>query len=126
MRFNERQSLVLKIINPFLFLLILLLERLLLLCKHVSVVYWRNICHSPIVERQAKSIYTSPIQALSNQKFRELEEEFGDAGLMTGGVTLNAEASCIVMATETFWSMLYKGSEVMSEVGWVIFDEIHY
>ncbi|VDM64395.1 unnamed protein product [Angiostrongylus costaricensis] len=71
-------------------------------------------------------IYTSPIKALSNQKFRELEEEFGDVGLMTGDVTLNAEASCIVMTTEILRSMLYKGSEVMREVGWVIFDEIHY
>uniref|UniRef100_A0A1I7XBM8 Helicase ATP-binding domain-containing protein n=1 Tax=Heterorhabditis bacteriophora TaxID=37862 RepID=A0A1I7XBM8_HETBA len=71
-------------------------------------------------------IYTSPIKALSNQKFRELEEEFGDVGLMTGDVTLNPEASCLVMTTEILRSMLYRGSEVMREVGWVIFDEIHY
>ncbi|EPB71018.1 DSHCT domain protein [Ancylostoma ceylanicum] len=71
-------------------------------------------------------IYTSPIKALSNQKFRELEEEFGDVGLMTGDVTLNPEASCLVMTTEILRSMLYRGSEVMREVGWVVFDEIHY
>lgn len=71
-------------------------------------------------------IYTSPIKALSNQKFRELSDEFHDVGLMTGDVTLNPEASCIVMTTEILRSMLYRGSEIMREVGWVIFDEIHY
>ncbi|CAI5449152.1 unnamed protein product [Caenorhabditis angaria] len=71
-------------------------------------------------------IYTSPIKALSNQKYRELEEEFGDVGLMTGDVTLNPDASCLVMTTEILRSMLYRGSEIMKEVGWVIFDEIHY
>ncbi|KHN75745.1 Superkiller viralicidic activity 2-like 2 [Toxocara canis] len=71
-------------------------------------------------------IYTSPIKALSNQKYRELQEEFSDVGLMTGDVTLNPDASCLVMTTEILRSMLYKGSEIMREVGWVIFDEIHY
>ena len=45
-------------------------------------------------------IYTSPIKALSNQKYRELFEEFGDVGLMTGDVTINPTASCLVMTTE--------------------------
>ena len=45
-------------------------------------------------------IYTSPIKALSNQKFRELSEAFGDVGLMTGDVTINIDASCLVMTTE--------------------------
>lgn len=71
-------------------------------------------------------IYTSPIKALSNQKYRELQEDFGDVGLMTGDVTINSEASCLVMTTEILRSMLYRGSEVMREVAWVIFDEIHY
>lgn len=71
-------------------------------------------------------IYTSPIKALSNQKYRELQETFGDVGLMTGDVTINSEASCLVMTTEILRSMLYRGSEVMREVSWVIFDEIHY
>ena len=71
-------------------------------------------------------IYTSPIKALSNQKYRELLEEFGDVGLMTGDVTINPAASCLVMTTEILRSMLYRGSEVMREVAWVIFDEIHY
>lgn len=72
-------------------------------------------------------IYTSPIKALSNQKYRELLEECnGDAGLMTGDTTINPDASCLVMTTEILRSMLYRGSEIMREVAWVIFDEIHY
>ena len=45
-------------------------------------------------------IYTSPIKALSNQKYREFVEEFGDVGLMTGDVTINPTATCLVMTTE--------------------------
>ncbi|CAE6455913.1 unnamed protein product [Rhizoctonia solani] len=71
-------------------------------------------------------IYTSPIKALSNQKYREMLAEFGDVGLMTGDVTINPTASCLVMTTEILRSMLYRGSEIMREVAWVIFDEIHY
>ncbi|EGD81805.1 DEAD/DEAH box helicase [Salpingoeca rosetta] len=71
-------------------------------------------------------IYTSPIKALSNQKYRELAEEFKDVGLMTGDTTINPSASCLVMTTEILRSMLYRGSEIMREVGWVVFDEIHY
>ncbi|KDN37581.1 antiviral helicase [Tilletiaria anomala UBC 951] len=71
-------------------------------------------------------VYTSPIKALSNQKYRELQAEFGDVGLMTGDVTINPSASCLVMTTEILRSMLYRGSEIMREVAWVIFDEIHY
>nr|XP_046160774.1 exosome RNA helicase MTR4-like [Oncorhynchus gorbuscha] len=71
-------------------------------------------------------IFTSPIKALSNQKYREMYEEFQDVGLMTGDVTINPTASCLVMTTEILRSMLYRGSEVMREVAWVIFDEIHY
>ncbi|KAI9364963.1 rRNA-processing arch domain-containing protein [Zopfochytrium polystomum] len=76
-------------------------------------------------ERQ-RVIYTSPIKALSNQKYRELLAEFGDVGLMTGDVTINPGAGCVVMTTEILRSMLYRGSEMMREVGWVIFDEVHY
>ncbi|KAL6450497.1 MTR4 ATP-dependent RNA helicase DOB1 [Candida maltosa Xu316] len=71
-------------------------------------------------------IYTSPIKALSNQKYRELQAIFGDVGLMTGDVTINPDAGCLVMTTEILRSMLYRGSEVMREVAWVVFDEVHY
>ncbi|GJN07285.1 hypothetical protein PR202_ga25105 [Eleusine coracana subsp. coracana] len=73
-----------------------------------------------------KVIYTSPLKALSNQKYRELSQEFSDVGLMTGDVTLQPNAACLVMTTEILRAMLYRGSEVIKEVGWVIFDEIHY
>ena len=71
-------------------------------------------------------IYTSPIKALSNQKYRDLQEEFTDVGLMTGDITINPTATCLVMTTEILRSMLYRGSEVMREVAWVIYDEVHY
>lgn len=93
------------------------------------------------LKNNQRVIYTSPIKALSNQKYREFAAEFGDVGLMTGDVTINPTATCLVMTTEvchanscislrlTFKilrSMLYRGSEIMREVAWVIFDEIHY
>mmetsp|Transcript_7777 Transcript_7777/g.11122 ORF Transcript_7777/g.11122 Transcript_7777/m.11122 type:complete len:1174 (+) Transcript_7777:54-3575(+) len=71
-------------------------------------------------------IYTSPIKALSNQKYRDLQEEFEDVGLMTGDITINPTATCLVMTTEILRSMLYRGSELMREVAWVIYDEVHY
>uniref|UniRef100_A0A3B0MNY5 ATP-dependent RNA helicase, putative n=1 Tax=Theileria annulata TaxID=5874 RepID=A0A3B0MNY5_THEAN len=71
-------------------------------------------------------IYTSPIKALSNQKYRNLSDEFVDVGLMTGDVTLNPNASVMVMTTEILRSMLYRGSEIVQEMKCVIFDEVHY
>ncbi|KAF8649211.1 hypothetical protein AX16_005938 [Volvariella volvacea WC 439] len=78
------------------------------------------------LSNKQRVIYTSPIKALSNQKYREMLAEFGDVGLMTGDVTINPTATCLVMTTEILRSMLYRGSEIMREVAWVIFDEIHY
>ena len=71
-------------------------------------------------------IYTSPIKALSNQKYRDLKEEFQDVGILTGDTTINPSASCLVMTTEILRSMIYRGSEVVREVAFVIFDEVHY
>ncbi|KIY70037.1 antiviral helicase [Cylindrobasidium torrendii FP15055 ss-10] len=78
------------------------------------------------LNRKQRVIYTSPIKALSNQKYRDMLALFGDVGLMTGDVTINPSATCLVMTTEILRSMLYRGSEVMREVAWVIFDEVHY
>lgn len=78
------------------------------------------------LKNNQRVIYTSPIKALSNQKYREFSGEFGDVGLMTGDVTINPTATCLVMTTEILRSMLYRGSEIMREVAWVVFDEIHY
>ena len=50
------------------------------------------------------------------QKYREFHEEFQDVGLMTGDVTINPNASCLVMTTEILRSMLYNGSEIVREV----------
>ena len=90
-------------------------------------------------------IYTSPIKALSNQKFRDFRSKFGEegVGLITGDVQLKTEAPCLIMTTEILrfyfsssicWllkvflhrSMLYNGSEIIRDVEWVIFDEVHY
>ncbi|EZG45502.1 putative ATP-dependent RNA helicase [Gregarina niphandrodes] len=78
------------------------------------------------LKNKSRVIYTAPIKALSNQKFRDLQEQFQDVGLMTGDVTLNPNASVIIMTTEILRSILYRGSELVREVKWVIFDEIHY
>jgi ATP-dependent RNA helicase DOB1 len=78
------------------------------------------------LKQSSRVIYTSPIKALSNQKYRDLQAEFEDVGLMTGDITINPSAMCLVMTTEILRSMLYRGSEVMREVAWVIYDEVHY
>lgn len=52
------------------------------------------------LQNNQRVIYTSPIKALSNQKYREFTAEFGDVGLMTGDVTINPTATCLVMTTE--------------------------
>lgn len=53
-------------------------------------------------------IYTTPIKALSNQKYREFHEEFGDVGLITGDVTINPSASCLIMTTEVSMYLVLK------------------
>lgn len=73
-----------------------------------------------------KAIYTSPIKALSNQKFRDFRLEFHDVGILTGDVQINAEASCLIMTTEILRSMLYRGADLLRDVEFVIFDEVHY
>lgn len=61
--------------------------------------YYRYAIALALREKQ-RVIFTSPIKALSNQKYREMYEEFQDVGLMTGDVTINPTASCLVMTTE--------------------------
>ena len=73
-----------------------------------------------------KVIYTSPIKALSNQKFRDFRNTFGDVGLLTGDIQMHPEAFCLIMTTEVLRSMLYHGSDVIRDVEFVIFDECHY
>ncbi|CAA7047412.1 unnamed protein product [Microthlaspi erraticum] len=78
------------------------------------------------LKENQRVIYTSPIKALSNQKYRDFKQEFSDVGLMTGDVTIDPNSSVLVMTTEILRSMQYKGSEIMREVAWIIFDEVHY
>jgi antiviral helicase SKI2 len=74
-----------------------------------------------------RAIYTSPIKALSNQKYRDFRERFGDEdiGLITGDISINPDASCIIMTTEILRSMLCRGSDTVKDIEWVIFDEVH-
>ncbi|XP_016847296.2 superkiller complex protein 2 isoform X1 [Anolis carolinensis] len=77
-------------------------------------------------KHMTRTVYTSPIKALSNQKFRDFKNTFGDVGLLTGDVQLHPDASCLIMTTEILRSMLYNGSDVLRDLEWVIFDEVHY
>ncbi|KAI0778677.1 antiviral helicase [Trametes elegans] len=79
-------------------------------------------------KHMTRAIYTSPIKALSNQKYRDFKQTFGAAsvGILTGDVQINPEASCLIMTTEILRSMLYKGADLIRDVEFVIFDEVHY
>lgn len=77
-------------------------------------------------KHMTKAIYTSPIKALSNQKFRDFRETFDEVGILTGDVQINPEASCLIMTTEILRSMLYRGADLIRDVEYVIFDEVHY
>ena len=72
-----------------------------------------------------RAIYTSPIKTISNQKFRDFGKTF-DVGLLTGDVSIKPEAACLIMTTEILRSMLYRGADLIRDVEWVIFDEVHY
>jgi superfamily II RNA helicase len=54
-----------------------------------------------------KTIFTSPIKALSNQKFRDFKEKFTDVGIITGDVTINKDAPCVIMTTEVLRDLIY-------------------
>lgn len=71
-------------------------------------------------------IYTSPIKALSNQKYRDFKKKFESVGLITGDIQINESASCLIMTTEILQSMIYGASEVLRDLEFVIFDEVHY
>ncbi|KAL5639152.1 hypothetical protein ACGC1H_006609 [Rhizoctonia solani] len=79
-------------------------------------------------KHMTRTIYTSPIKALSNQKYRDFKTTYGSAnvGILTGDVQINPEANCLVMTTEILRSMLYKGADLIRDVEFVVFDEVHY
>ncbi len=75
-----------------------------------------------------KCFYTTPIKALSNQKFNDLVQMHGadQVGLLTGDNTINGEAPIVVMTTEVLRNMLYAGSRTLDRLGYVVMDEVHY
>ena len=75
-----------------------------------------------------KCFYTTPIKALSNQKYAEFAEKFGEdrVGLLTGDTSINSEAEILVMTTEVLRNMLYAGSNTLTNLGAVVMDEVHY
>jgi ATP-dependent RNA helicase HelY len=75
-----------------------------------------------------KCFYTTPIKALSNQKFSDLVDRYGaeNVGLLTGDNTINGEAPIVVMTTEVLRNMLYAGSRTLDTLGYVVMDEVHY
>lgn len=75
----------------------------------------------------ARVLYTAPIKALSNQKFRDFSQIYGDrVGIKTGDVTLNPDGQVILMTTEIFRNTIFESPEAFHDVRYVIFDEIHY
>jgi ATP-dependent RNA helicase HelY len=80
------------------------------------------------VERGRKCFYTTPIKALSNQKYADLSRRYGadKVGLLTGDNSVNGEAPIVVMTTEVLRNMLYAGSPTLANLGFVVLDEVHY
>lgn len=78
--------------------------------------------------QELKAFYTTPIKALSNQKYLDLCQRFGTAqvGLLTGDTSLNPHAPVVVMTTEVLRNMLYSGSSDLERLGFVVMDEVHY
>ncbi|MBG9889848.1 RNA helicase, partial [Bacillus toyonensis] len=75
-----------------------------------------------------KAFYTTPMKALSNQKFRELVDAYGadEVGLLTGDVNVNGGARIVVMTTEVLRNMLYADSPALTGLRYVVMDEVHY
>jgi ATP-dependent RNA helicase HelY len=75
-----------------------------------------------------KCFYTTPIKALSNQKYNDLVRRYGagQVGLLTGDNSINGEAPVVVMTTEVLRNMLYAGSPTLSGLAYVVLDEVHY
>jgi len=75
-----------------------------------------------------KAFYTTPIKALSNQKYADLVRRHGadKVGLLTGDSSINGEAPVVVMTTEVLRNMMYAGSSTLRGLGFVVMDEVHY
>lgn len=85
-----------------------------------------------IIDRDVKKgmqvVYTAPIKALSNQKYKEFSTEYGEknVGLLTGDVVKNSSAPILIMTTEIYRNMVLSDDPAIRDVTYVIFDEIHY
>ena len=80
-------------------------------------------------QKQGKRIfYTTPIKALSNQKFSEFVEKYGEAkvGLLTGDISINGDGEIVVMTTEVLRNMIYANSRNLQNLAFVVLDEVHY
>ncbi|PRB07259.1 RNA helicase [Microbacterium sp. MYb64] len=84
--------------------------------------------HQAMSTLSDKAFYTTPMKALSNQKFRELVEVYGadQVGLLTGDVNINGSARIVVMTTEVLRNMIYADSRALDDLRYVIMDEVHY
>ena len=80
------------------------------------------------LEQGRKCFYTTPIKALSNQKYADLAARYGESnvGLLTGDNSVNGDAPVVVMTTEVLRNMLYAGSRTLEGLGHVVMDEVHY
>ncbi len=80
------------------------------------------------IQNQRRIIYTAPIKALSNQKFKDFKEQFGESsvGILTGDVVLNPSAPLLIMTTEIFRNQVITEDPNLQIVSYVIFDEIHW
>ena len=84
--------------------------------------------HLAMREPFDKAFYTTPMKALSNQKFRELQDVYGadEVGLLTGDTNINGNARVVVMTTEVLRNMLYADSPALRGLRYVVMDEVHY
>jgi len=79
------------------------------------------------IQKQQGVIYTAPIKALSNQKFRDFQSQFGEnIGILTGDVSINPSAPVLIMTTEIFRNKILDEPKSLEKYSWIIFDEIHY
>jgi len=81
-----------------------------------------------VINSGGKCFYTTPIKALSNQKFTELCAKYGETkiGLLTGDTSINSEAQIVIMTTEVLRNMIYSNSKTIDDLKYVVMDEVHY
>jgi ATP-dependent RNA helicase HelY len=84
-------------------------------------------CHH-VLQVGGRAFYTTPIKALSNQKYHDLCRRHGEdrVGLLTGDRTVNGRAPIVVMTTEVLRNMIYEDDEVLEQLRYVVLDEVHY